>query len=274
MRKIAKCGLLLVSAALALSVKADQQATETIKEKAWTGFLTAVNVRNQTLTARHGLLTRVFNLGGKCPITTMDKQAAALADLVPGEKVQIHYQEVGGVLVANRVAEQALRYDGRLHAFDPQVAALTMEQAPVLKPFRAPKTFHMAADCKVLLRNGDKGSVADLQPGGRVSVIYNLAHGTPVAYRIRDLSLEFVGTVKGIDLEGRTVEAGEKSATKKFKLADNCRLVLGNEKLGRPKDLQVGQKYRFTYEQVNGINVVDWIAPTGQPSPTETASTK
>ena len=177
------------------------------------------------------------------------------------------------MLVADRIAEQPLHYAGTVHNINQQTGMVTMQEAPLAKPFRAPRTFRIANDCKVILWNGHDGTLADVQPGDRISITYELPGGSLVAYRIKDRDLAEVGKVETIDLSARTVKAKESSGEKDFALAEHCRIIIPGEKTGELKNLVAGQEYKFTYEKVNGVNVVDRIAPVQKANTAQTAST-
>ena len=243
-------------------------------EETWTGTLTAVNAREKTFKAEHLLFTKTFSLGEQCAISTLDNQKAALSDLRPGEKVKVRYQAVEGVLVADQVAERPLHYTGTVQAIDPMARTVTMEEPPLYQPFHAPKAFQVATDCKIVLRSGNTGTLAALQPGDRISVIYELPSGSPAAYRIRDKSSTFVATLQAIDPSARTIEAKDLSNQKQFDIAHHCRIILSGEKAGKLKDLALGHEYRFTYEPVNGVNVLDRVTSVQGAKPAETAAAK
>jgi hypothetical protein len=149
-----------------------------------------------------------------------------------------------------------------------------MEEAPLYKPFRAPEKFRLARNCELTLANGGGGTLADVQPGDRIMVIYELPGGSPVAYRIQEQSSTFVGVLDAIDLPARTVKAKQMATEKTFELGDKCRIIASNQQSEPLKDLALGQHYRFTYRDVNGINVLDQIAPAQNAKPAETASTR
>jgi hypothetical protein len=261
-------------ATLPVSAQANQPPTERNSESTWTGTVTAVSAQNKTLTGKYWWFSKTFNFGQRCAISTVDNKEASLTDLRPGEQVKVQYQDVEGVLVADRIVEQALHYGGTVHAVDPKAGTVTMEQPPLYQTFRAPETFRIAGECRVMLANGDQGTLADVRPGDRVTVIYELPGGSRVAYRIRDRSSTFVGTLDAIDLSVRTVKAKKLAGEKAFTLADKCRIIASNQQSGHLKDLVLGHQYRFTYRDVNGINVLDRIAPAQEAKPTETASTR
>lgn len=274
MKTIRAIGLLVLCAALPPSLRAGQQAAGMNNEKTWEGTLTAVDTANHTVTAKHWLVTETFHMGKNCTIAAVDKKDVALGELLPGEKVKIRYQNAEGVRVADRIIERALRYEGTVQAVDPKTTMLTMTEDPLYMPFRAPDTFRLANDCGITLANGDKGTLADVQPGDRITVIYELPSGSPVAYRVRDRSLTFVGTLDAVYPSTRTVQARKMGSEKTFDLADSCRIIASNEKKGQLKNLALGQPYQFTYRDVNGVNVLDQIAPAQEAKPAETASAK
>lgn len=239
-------------------------------EKTWQGTLSAVNTQDNTVMAKHWGFTETFHLGDKCAIMAVDKKEAPLSDLRPGEKVKISYQELEGVRVANRITERALHYGGTVHAVDASAGTVTMAEAPLYKPFRSPETFRIAKDCKFTLAAGGTGALADVRPGDRITIVYELPGGTPVAYRISDQSETIVGKLDSMNLPARTLEAKQMT----FQLADKCRFIASNQQAEPLKDLSLGQQYRFTYRDVNGINVLDRIVPAQEAKPAETASAK
>jgi hypothetical protein len=274
MRNIMNVGILVLLAALPSSVRASQQALGKLHEKTWEGTLTAVDTQDNTVKGKHLGATQTFHLGNNCVIAAIDKKEATLSDLRTGEKVRIHYQNAEGVFVADRIAERALRYDGTVKAVDPKAGTMTMAEAALYQPFRAPETFRAAGDCKVFLANGDHGTLADVRPGDRVTVIYELPGGSRVAFRIRERSSDFVGMLDAIDLPARTVKAKKLSVEKTFNLADRCQIVADNQHKEHLRDLVVGKQYRFIYRNVDGINVLDEIAPAQEAPSAETASAK
>jgi hypothetical protein len=266
MNTIMKYGFVALLAALPVSVRAGEQT--------WTGTITAVNGQEKTLTGKSFLFSKTFNLGDHCAIATVDNREASLTDLRPGEQAKVHYRDVEGVLVADRITAKALHYTGRIKAIDPTAKTVTMEEAALYEPFKAPRMFHVATDCKVKLSNGESGTLAALQPGDRIMIIYELPGDSPVAYRIRDEDLTFVGKLDAIDLSARTLKAKQMSTEKHFDLADHCRVILNGEKSGQLKDLALGQDYRFTYQSVNGVNVLDRVSSAEAAKPAETASAR
>lgn len=275
MKRIMKKILLesvVLGVTLPVCLFAGQEVTGVKHERYWTGTITAVDTQNNTVSGTHWMVGDTFDIGQKCAIDTIDNKEAKLGDLRPGEKARIEYREVEGVRVADRIAELALRYDGTVHSVDQTAGVITMAEAPLYQPFHQPERFRIAGDCKVILLNRHDGSLADLQPGDRISVIYELPKDSAVAYRIREKTTRSDGVVVAIDRSTGTLKVNESSGEKEFTVGDDCQVVLGGMKTGDLKNLVPGEHCRFTYEEVNGINVLDQIAPTRSANTAEKAS--
>jgi hypothetical protein len=274
MKMINTYGLCVLLAALPASAEAHQWSARTGQEHTWKGTLLAVNTQDKTVKGKSLFFSKTFHVGQSCAITVRDKDGAALAELGPGLKVKVRYQEANGVLVADGIVEEPLHYFGTVHAVDAKAGTVTMAEAPLRKPFRAPRTFGVPGDCRVIRRDGGRGTLADLKPGDLVAVTYDLQAGSPVAYRVEGRSVTFVGAVDAIDLSARTVKAKDMLVEKRFVLAHSCQIIGSGEQPGDLKELALGQKYLFTYQEVNGVNVVDRIAPAQPANATETASAR
>ncbi len=272
MKTISTMGLLALLVAVPLGLKAGEQTSSMNNEQSCTGTLTALNPQDNTMAVRPPLwFARTFHIGQKCAVSSLDKSSAVLSDLRPGEKVEIRYQNVQGVLVADRITERALRYDGTVRDVNQKDGTVTMAQAPLYAPFRAPQVFHTAANCGIVMPDGRSGALAQLNSGDRITVLYDLPGSSSVAYRITDRSLTAVAVVDSIDPTDRTLQAKEKTGDVRFDLANDCQILLKGEgeKPGELKDLALGQPYKLTYERVNGVDVLERIAPPGA---TQTAS--
>ena len=63
-----------------------------------------------------------------------------------------------------------------------------------------------------------------------------------------------------------TTEAKTAFATKKFQLADNCAIVVNGRTDGQLSDLKLNDKLLFSYDEINGVNVVNRIGPAEAPA--------
>ena len=257
-------GLLLATAGQSLA--SEQAATAARQEKTYTGTVISVNPNEHMLHIKGLILSRNFNLGGSCAYAVLDKPAGAIGDLRPGQKVMVSYQNVKGVLVADTVAQVPMREEGMVKAIDPAAHTLTLRLGMMDKTFRLP------ADCDVTLRGGKTGAFVDILSGSHVTVTYETPGGKPVAREIEQTSETFTGSLTAIDLEQKTVKAKTTFATKKFNIANDCAIVINGRPDGKLTDLRPGESLMFSYDDVNGVNVVNRIG-TGTPAPQNTETT-
>jgi Cu/Ag efflux protein CusF len=258
-----------LTATTAFRASADQATTAAKQEKTYTGTVVAADPREHVLKVKGWLLDKSFSLGDACTYTFLDNRLATAYDLHPGQKVTVRYQNASGVLVADRVEQQAMRFAGTVKAIDLQKHLLKVHVRG------ADKTFQLSRDCRVVLRNDKPGTLADVQPGHHVTVTYEIPNEMPTAREIAQTSATFTGTLTAIDLTERTVKAKAVLGSEKFHLADGCAIVLNGKTDAELRDLKPGDKLTFSYEEVNGINVANRIAnATGSPEATTAESSK
>ena len=56
-------------------------------------------------------------------------------------------------------------------------------------------------------------------------------------------------------------------------MADNCAIVINGKTDGRLSDLKPDEKLVFSYDEINGVNVVNRIAPAEAPPNSVAATT-
>jgi hypothetical protein len=236
-------------------------------EKSWTGTIRSVEAREHTLSVKGSFLrpAKRFAIGESCAVILPDQKSGAIGDLRPGQKVLISYQDVAGVLVANRVEQESVCFKGRVLTLDPQAGRLvvrcgTMDNSVAISP-----------DCSVVLHNHKRGTLADIEPGQLVTVTFENPPQGAVAREIAQTSQTYSGTLVAIDLTERVIKTKGTFGSKKFILADDCRIVL----LGKPdaglRDLKLGDKLDFTFDEVNGVNVANRIGDIAEASGATTA---
>jgi len=252
--RIAVCLAVLTTTAV-IRASADQPATAVRPEKSYTGTVESVDLQEHTLNAKSFVFDRKFNLGAVCTYTLLDNSSGTDGDLRPGEKVAINYRDMDGVLVADSIVQQPMRYEGMVQAIDPAAHTLTLHVHGIDKKFK------IANDCGVVLRDEKSGTFADIQTGNHITVTYETPEGGPVARQIAQTSIEFTGTLTAIDLEEKTLKARALFASMKFNVADNCAIVINGKSDGQLSDLKPNDKLVFSYDEVNGVNVVSRIAP-------------
>ena len=158
-----------------------------------------------------------------CAYNMVDTDNGSIADLRPGQKVTVNYRDADGVLAADRVEQQPLRYEGMVKTMDATNHTLVVQVRGM------DRAFEIADDCQVALHGDKTGTLADVQPGNHVTVTYEIPNDTFTARKIAQTSARFTGTLTAIDLNERTVKAKSFLDTKKFNLGDNCAIVLNGE---------------------------------------------
>lgn len=229
-------------------------------EKSYTGTVTSVDPKEHVLNVKGWtMLTKTFNAGGTCFISQLGKGNATANDLRAGEKVSVSYQDIHGVLIASRVEQEPMRFEGMITRISNDGQTLTLHRTALDKNVQFP------ADCKIVLHDGRNGTPADIQVGYHVMVTYETPGGTPTAREIAQTSIPFTGTLTAIDLNDNTVKAKAAFDAKKFILADNCVVVINGRADGKLADLKPNDKLLFSYDEINGVNVVNRIGPANVP---------
>jgi Cu/Ag efflux protein CusF len=243
----------VLSALVATSVAAQNAAPA--NEKQFTGKVEFVNNVEHTITVNGLLRHRTFDLGANCSITRWDNATGAINDLRPGQKVIVNYQNAHGVLAADHIEQQAMRYQGVVKAIDPAQRQL------VLRHWDHDKKFVLADDCKVILHDQENAALDNIKPGDHVTVVYETPSGPDVACQIAQTSVSFAGSVVAIDLPHRTVSLEGTFGHKQFSLANDCSIVMNGQIDAPLVNLRPGQRLTINYDEVNGVNVANRIAP-------------
>lgn len=255
-----------VSLATPVAVWADDAATAPASRDVddYTGIVTLVNPQAHAVEVKGWALlpTRRFELGNSCTFNVVDKNPGAVNDLRPGEKVRVSYQDVHGVYIASRVDQVPMRYEGMVSAIDPDKHTLTLHSPATSRQFQWP------AASQVVLRDGRTSGMADVRIGDHVLVTYEEPNGEPTVRQIAETSIEFTGTLTAIDLDNKTVRAKSGFAAKDFNLANNCAIVVNGRTDGELGDLKPNERLTFSYDEVNGVDVVNRIGPAGTPANT------
>ena len=245
-----------LAAMAATNVQADQSMPAPKADKFYTVQVISVDPKESTFGVKSwALSSKQFNLGNNCTYMMVGKDNATIGDLRPGEKVTVWYQVSHGVKIADRVEQQAMRFEGMVAAIDPKNHSLILHQAGLDKPMQ------IADACRVQLRGDKSGTLADIRPGDHVTVTYETPNGEPTAQNIQQTSIEFTGKLVAIDLDQKTVKAKSVMDTLKFNLANNCAIVVNGNNNGKLSDLKPNDRLVFDYDNINGVNIVSRIAP-------------
>ena len=246
--------------AVALKVAADQAPTPSTPpagpEKNYTGTVDALDGNDHVLVIKGWLAQhKSFNFGDNCVYSEPGNDNVPLTTLRPGEKVTVTYQDSHGVLIADHVQQVPMKVEGMVTIIDPTNHLLTVHQTASNREFR------IADNCEVVLRDEKEGGLSDIKTGSYVTVTYETPNNSAIAREIAQTSLEFTGTLTALDLEDRTIKAKAVLSSKKFHLADHCAIVANGRPDGRLADLKPEEKVVISYDEINGVNVVNRIAP-------------
>jgi len=251
-----------IIAAFAVCAYAD--GTTAVKEKTYSGTITAVDAKEKVVKVQGYLLTKTFELADKCELKLGDKREASLGDFRPGQRVDVVYKDAGGVLVASRITQELLRFSGEVSAIDRAGRTIAIHDLGLTR------TFAMPDELGVVLNGSSRGTLDDVKLGSQVTVVYEIPNNQFVARQIEARSAMYVATLNAVDLPNRTIKAGKSLlGDKKFHLTDNCTIVINGKTDGKLSDLRVGQNYELDYEVVGGVNVVTRIAAVDMPAKTE-----
>jgi Cu/Ag efflux protein CusF len=252
-------GLSVLTATAAYRASADDASAKAAvakPDKTYTGTVVSVDPKEHLLNVKSfPFSNKKFNLGDTCAYTIVGQESGAMSDLRPGQRVTVGYQNAHGVLVADRVTQQPMRDEGMVKAIDPATQTLTLHLGVMDKQFQLP------ANCEVTLRGDKSGTIADIQPGNHVMITYEVPNGKPTARRITQTSATFTGDLKAIDLDQKTIKARAMFATRKFNVGDDCAILVNGKPDGKLTDLRPGESLTFSYDEVNGVNIVNRIAP-------------
>jgi Cu/Ag efflux protein CusF len=271
MKTILTREMVILGLALGLGVGSQaygDTAPAAAKEKTMKGEATVVDQTEKTVSIKNFWgSTRKFNVADDCKVSLQNKAQASLPDLRPGQRLEINYEDAQGVLVAHQIAQRNVSFTGHVKAIDPEKHTVT------LRGHVTDKTFLIADNCKVTLRDEKSGTLTDVQPGHRVTVVYETPNGTVIARQIAQTSETFSGALTAIDLNDRTLKAKAFLNGKKFNVANDCSIMINGKPDAKLSDLKLGDKLVFSYDDVNGVNIVNRIATAeAVPEPPTTAS--
>ncbi|MGD0087320.1 MAG: hypothetical protein ABSC24_09340 [Verrucomicrobiota bacterium] len=227
-------------------------------DKTYTGTVVSVDPKESQLDVNGFLFShKQFNLGDTCTYMIVGQASGAVDDLRPGQRVTVGYQDANGVLVADRVTQQPLRDEGMVKAIDAKAQTLTLHAGMI------DKTFQLPPDCAVSLRGDKTGTVGDIQAGDHVTVTYEVPEGKATVREVAQTSATFTGDLTAIDLGQKTIKAKATFSTKKFNVGDDCAIMVNGRPDGKMTDLRPGESLAISYDKVNGVNIVNRIAPGG-----------
>lgn len=124
------------------------------------------------------------------------------------------------------------------------------------------QTFNLADNCT--FSNGERNAkLDDFRPGQKVRVAYKDAGGVLVADRVVQEKLVDSGTVQEMDAKGRTLALKRTAGTKRFRIAEDCKVILKDDKPGALEGIQMGQRVAVVYEIPGDLPVARQIEQRG-----------
>lgn len=256
------CSSVLASL-IAFQAAADQASSPadspSAPEKTCTGMVLSVNSNEHVLYLKGWLSQhKAFNLGDSCAFFQQGSESLPVNNLQPGQKVTINYQDRHGVLIADHIQDVPMRLEGMVESIDPTNHTVTIHEKV------GHTTLHLAEGCPIKVRGGAFGTLADIKTGNFVTVTYFAPGDVKTARQIAQTDLQFTGELTAIDLESHTVKARAVLETKEFHLSDHCAVVINGQPNGKLTDLRPEERLVFSYDAIDGVNVVDRIAPADQ----------
>lgn len=246
-------GLITVNSAWADGQLSPAPAAKEAKMKNYSGTISAVDAQEKTVTVKGTFFSKTFNVSEACKVSLEDKPAANLSDLGPGHPVEISYQKVGGVVAASQITQHNLLVEGYITSIDPAQRKLTIKSGSKKRDLVA------IENCTVLLQGEKFGTLETLKVGHAIRVAYEPGPKPWTVRKIEQRAETFVGTIQAIDASTKTIKARSFMAEKKFNLADDCRIVVAGKPEARLRDLRIGDKVEFSYEDANGVLVANRI---------------
>jgi len=262
---------LLTVLAVALASVCGRQALADgqTKEKTYSGILVSLDPKEKVLKVKNYVFSKSFVMGENCAFKSSDNESAPVADFRPGQKIDVTYRDASGVFIASKLTREQMVYSGKVEKIDAAKRTITVHQRGGTKKFNLPEacTLVLAGDRRSTVENG-KGLLENVKPGNRVTIVYEVPDAKLVARQIDQTSKTYIGKLAAVDLADNRITTGEGAKhDKEFHLTEDCAIMNADKAEGRLKELRVGQKYELSYDEINGVNVVNRIAVAPAESP-------
>jgi hypothetical protein len=184
-------------------------------------------------------------------------------DVREGRRIMINnHCYTNDVFVADRVQQELMTSEGIVRTND-----LT-HHTLILRFLVLNKTFQIPDDCQIILSDGKSGAVTDIQSGNYVTVTYETPGNEDVAHEIAQMSVTFIGKVVALNRTNQTIAAAKvlDFNPMEFRLADNCVIEVNGKTNGQLSDLKICERLAFTYNNINGVNIVSRITTNAPPA--------
>jgi hypothetical protein len=124
------------------------------------------------------------------------------------------------------------------------------------------KDFNLGDTCVYALLDKPAGTINDLRPGEKVMVSYQDVHGVLIADQVKQIPMEFEGTVLAINPANHHLTVHWKARDKQLQIADDCNVVLLHQTPGQLDSIRPGDHVTVTYELPDGVPTARQIAQT------------
>jgi Cu/Ag efflux protein CusF len=222
--------------------------------RTYAGNVKSVDDKERTIIVEAFWSTKTFAAGDHCKVQLEDKPNAVLKDLRAGYRVEVQFVSKDGVKIASHISQRDSTYTGHVSTVD------AAKRTFVVKSGLGSKTFVAADDCKIIIRDEKSTGLADLKTGHKVTVHYASIRPENVAHKVEQGSLTFSGTVEAIDATTGTLKAKKAMTNRRFRIGDDCPIIVDGRAGGKLSDLRIGDKLSFDYEDVDGVLVASRIA--------------
>jgi len=146
---------------------------------------------------------------------------------------------------------------GTVASVDPKEHVLNLKEWTTMN-----KSFNLGDNCIYMLVDKNNGTASDLRPGERVTISYQDSHGVRIVDRVEQRPMQFEGMVKAVDTEKHTLTLHRPALDKQLQIADDCKIVLRNDKPGTLADIRIGNHVTVTYETPGNAPTARQIAQT------------
>jgi hypothetical protein len=219
----------------------------------YSGTVRGLDISQRSLRVKGFWSTRTFELAETCRVSLEDQPEASLDDLALGHRVDVDYRNHDGVRVATRVTQRNLEFEGHVSALDETAGTFRVKRGLVSRRFSA------AMEPGAEQADASEGGTQDLELGEKIRVIYLAEDGVNRVQRIERRGLEFKGRVESLDSRAGAIGAGSLLAHRRFRLGDDCQIVVRGELGAELEDLRIGQTVTIRYEDVEGVLVANRI---------------
>ncbi len=233
--------------------QAEESAESNLKR--FSGTIAEVDPINRTITGDGFWFwsSPRFHLGEDCEILLKENSGSSADDLKAGQKVQIRYQEMGGVKVAKKITEQRLQVEGRIASVDQDMKTLKVKDGWITRQFA------LRDECQITGPNENRLALSDLKPGHMVKVTYLDARSGRLATFIRQDSKVFKGDLESVDADSRTIRIQHLLSEKRFALADDCLIQISHKPQAKLENLGIGDTLVVYYDILDGVMVANRI---------------